>query len=424
MPDRRSLARPRVVIGVALTLLVVAMLLTPQVAEQRGALSSYSTAPGGARALHDAAARLGWTVERRTTPLAAPLDTTATYAMLDGPEAPTAGEVHALLDAVRAGAGLLVVVRPGDPLSDSLRFVRSPDGGAVVGRDSLFCPDSLNRRGLITWFDDAAYSWWFDSLPAAPARTFATALETRRLPAPRVVVTPDADDGEDDREDDRVVSTLDSVPRPASVGIPLGRGRVVAVADPDLLRNDVLRVCEWGAGVAALEALAWLDAGGPRRLVFSEFHHGYGVHGSPVRASVRALFATAPGRAALLLGAAGLVLLWAAGRRAIAPLAASRVERRSPLEHVGALARAYEQVGATRTVARRLVRGLRRRHAVGRRADDAAFLEGVARRRPALADDARRLLRALADDARPSRDDLRALGDAAARIDAHLTPAR
>lgn len=416
MADRRSLARPRVVLGVALALLALAMLLTPQAAEQRGALSSYSAAPGGARGLHDAAARLGWTAERRTTPLSGALDTTAVYAMLDGAEAPTAGEVHALLDAVRAGAGLIFVVRPGDPLTDSLGFVRSGEGTPIVRRDSVFCADSLNRRGLITWFDDDAYSWWLDTLPAAPARTFVTALETRRLPTPRVDPGPD--------EDDDVVSTLDTIPRPASAGMPLGRGRVVAVADADLLRNDVLRVCEWGAGVAALEALDWLAEGRARRLVFSEFHHGYGVHGDPVKASVRALFVTAPGRAALAVCAAGLVLLAAVGRRAIAPVAAPRVERRSPLEHVGALARAYEQVGATRTVARRLVRGLRRRHAVGRRTDDLAFLDGVALRRPALADEARRLQRALAEDARPDPDDLRAIGDAAARIDDHLTPAR
>ena len=403
-------------LGVAVALVALAMLLTPQVVEQRGALSSYSSAPGGARGLHDAAARLGWAVERRTTPFAGTLDTTAVYAMLDGAETPTAGEAHALLEAVRAGSGLLVVVRPGDPLTDSLRLVRSAEGGAIARRDSTFCADSLNRRGLITWFDDDAYSWWLDSLPAAPARTFVTAIETRRLPRPRVERGPG--------EDDDVVILLDSIARPASIGLPLGRGRVVAVADPDLLRNDVLRVCEWGAGVAAVAALDWLGADGGRRLVFSEFHHGYGVHGDPLRASARALVATPPGRAALLVAAAGLVLLAAVGRRAIAPVAAPRVERRSPLEHVGALARAYEQVGATRTVARRLVRGLRRRHAVGRRTDDLAFLDGVAVRRPTLADDARRLQRALADDARPSRDELRALGDAAARIDAHLTPAR
>lgn len=416
MAERRTLLRPRVVLGVAAVLVVLAMLLTPQATEQRGALSSYSSAPGGARGVHDAARRAGWTVERRTTPIAGALDTTAVYAMLDGAEAPTAGEVRVLLDAVRAGAGLLFVVRPGDPLTDSLGFARSREGAAIVRRDSVFCPDSLNRRGLITWLDDDAYSWWLDTIPGAAARTFVTALEQRRLRTPRIVRGPGADDD--------VVSTTDTIPRPASVGVPLGRGRVVAIADPDLLRNDVLRVCEWGAGVAALAALDWLADGRARRLVFSEFHHGHGVHGNPVKASVRALFVTAPGRAALAVGAAGLVLLAAVGRRAIAPVGVPRVERRSPLEHVGALARAYEQVGATRTVARRLVRGLRRRHAVGRRTDDLAFLDGVAQRRPAIAADARRLQGALADDARPDPDDLRALGDAAARIDDHLTPAR
>lgn len=416
MADARALTRPRVVLGVALVLVLLAVLLSPQVVEQRGALSSYSTAPGGARALHDAAERLGWRVARRTTPLAGPLDTAAVYAVLEGAEAPTAREVHALLEAVRAGAGLLFVVRPGDPLTDSLGFSRSATGVPVVRRDGRFCPDSLNGRGLITWFDDDAHSWWLDTIPSAPQRTFVTVRDTKlRTPPGRDRVRAPRDGS---------ASVLDSIPRAASAGFAFGAGRVVAVADADLLRNDVARVCEWGAGVAALRAVAWLGAGRGRPLVFSEFHHGYGVHGNPLKASARALVVTAPGRAALAVAAAGLVLLAAVGRRAIAPVGAARIERRSPLEHVGALARAYEQVGATRTVARRLVRGLRRRHAVGRRTDDAGFLDAVAARRPALATDARRLHAALADDARPSRDDLRALGDAAARLDAHLTPLR
>jgi hypothetical protein len=219
--------------------------------------------------------------------------------------------------------------------------------------------------------------------------------------------------------------------RPAVIGLPLGRGRVVAVADPDLLRNDVLRVCRWNAGVLAVRGLDWLGAAGGRRLVFDEYHHGYGAHADPLRATGRALVRTPAGRLALQVAAAGLVLLAAAGIRPVAPRTHRTVERRSPLEHVGALARAYEQVGATRLAARRLVRGLRRRHAVGSRravgghgsagADaDIDFLHRTAARRPALAEDARRLERAVADGV--PRDQLTALGEAAARIDQHLRP--
>ena len=199
------------------------------------------------------------------------------------------------------------------------------------------------------------------------------------------------------------------------------------MADPDVLRNDVLRVCRWNAGQLAVQALEWLGEGPGRRLVFDEYHHGYGTHADPLGASARALVVTPLGRLALQVAAAGLVLLAALGIRPVAPAARRPIERRSPLEHVGALARAYEQVGASRLAARRLVRGLRRRHGGWRGAGapsggdaDAEFLHQVAARRPAAADDARRLARAL--DAATPRDELPELGAAAARLEQLLRP--
>jgi hypothetical protein len=70
--------------------------------------------------------------------------------------------------------------------------------------------------------------------------------------------------------------------------------------------------------------------------------------------------------------AACALLLWAAGRRFGAPLPPPPLRRRSPLEHVEALAGAYRQAGARRTARRLLLAGLARR--LGRRVppDDAA----------------------------------------------------
>ena len=36
----------------------------------------------------------------------------------------------------------------------------------------------------------------------------------------------------------------------------------MVVADPDLLRNDVLRYCKWGVDVLTVRMLEWLRAGG------------------------------------------------------------------------------------------------------------------------------------------------------------------
>jgi hypothetical protein len=130
-----------------------------------------------------------------------------------------------------------------------------------------------------------------------------------------------------------------------------------------------------------------------------------------------ALTRTRPGRATLALAGAGLLLLIALGRRTIVPLPRPREARRSPLEHVDALATAWARVTGTRTVARQLVAGVRRRHGTARHAtlDDAAFVRAITARHPALRDEGERLVRALETPVAP--DDLPALRRTAARLD-------
>jgi hypothetical protein len=207
--------------------------------------------------------------------------------------------------------------------------------------------------------------------------------------------------------------------RPVAFGAQVGRGRVVAVADPFLLRNDVVRLCWSEAGVNAVRMLAWLDgARSHRLLVFDEFHHGYGRQPSVARSVRRALTEVPAGRALLQAMVAGLVLLAAVGARPVVPVAQRRIERRSPIEHVGALARAYEQARASRVAARRLVRGLRRRHGMGRSADDAAFLARVAARHPHTAPDVALINRALQQPVPPA--DFLRVGEAVVRVERAL----
>jgi hypothetical protein len=87
---------------------------------------------------------------------------------------------------------------------------------------------------------------------------------------------------------------------------------------------------------------------------------------------------------------------------------------------VGALARAYEQVGATRLAVRRLVHGLRRRHATGtaRALDDEAYLRSLVVRHPQLADDVNRTAAALHRNVPPA--DFLGVGQAIAHIDRTL----
>jgi hypothetical protein len=136
------------------------------------------------------------------------------------------------------------------------------------------------------------------------------------------------------------------------------------------------------------------------------------------------LAGTPSGHAVLQLCASGLLLLLAAAPRVLPPRVDRRVERRSPLEHVDALARAYLQVGATRTATLRLVRGLRRRvdrgMARGRAADrDESFLARVAETKPALAADVALLRNALSTSV--TQAEFREVGNAIGRIEAALT---
>ena len=150
---------------------------------------------------------------------------------------------------------------------------------------------------------------------------------------------------------------------PAVMGRRIGSGRVLLLGDPDFLRNSILRGGD--AAVLAVRLIEWVDPGHARPLVFDEYHHGYGNHADMVSTVMDALSGTAPGRALLMAAAAALVLLLALSVRPIAPVNVKVIERRSPLEHVGALSRVYERIGATRLAAHRLVRGLRRRHPLG-----------------------------------------------------------
>jgi hypothetical protein len=100
-----------------------------------------------------------------------------------------------------------------------------------------------------------------------------------------------------------------------------------------------------------------------------------------------------------------------------------RVERRDPLEQIDALAHAYEQVRATRTVTARLVHGLRSRVERGwsaaRARPDDDFLADVERQVPALAADVALVRRALVENV-PERS-LPELGAALQRIEHSLS---
>ncbi|MEX2283817.1 MAG: DUF4350 domain-containing protein [Gemmatimonadota bacterium] len=355
----------RLLIGLT-ALVVIALLFAPtsKSVDVPASLNSYSREPNGARGFYEILDRLGFDVKRWLKPMRQGLDSTATYFLLSPPIQLTTGEVQQLLKTVRGGATLMVQSGAGSRMADSLGVFSVLTYNAI--RDSTVAPsiDLDEARGRYVLRKRSGKDSTATYTPPPGARVFET-IRTRRGA------------------------------EPAIVGFALGKGRVLVYADPELFRNSRLR--EPNRGVRAVRLAEWVLEGNARRTIwFDEYHHGFGTHASLLRATRRALTETPSGRAFLQVSLAGLLLLFAIGVRPIKPQPLARIERRSPLEHVGALARAYEAVKATQLGTRLLVRGLgRRQGALRGRFDEAEFLKAIRDRKPEAADDVERVLRSL-----------------------------
>jgi hypothetical protein len=400
--------RPAVVLSVIGAVVVFVAIRTPEpsqtgrIGDDR--LSSHLSGSQGAQLLFDLAGKLGWhAVARDSFPVPTNAPGTTIHAVLAPPLRPTRAQAHLYLEAVRQGDALLLALDDRNPLSDSLGVRHTPGGGGVlsiVARDSASCREHDGTPTL--WPDGQAHLYGIHFVDGQPASrvVFATVM------APRGEGTVDA-----------------------AFGFELGRGRVVVVSDPDLLRNDVLRRCQWGADVAAVRMLEWLRDGGPiprTTLAFDEYHQGYGPKHSTTAAVGSFLTRHPVGRTILALAIGALVLLVALAPRALSPVQRLIVERRDPLEQVDALAHAYEQVGATRTAVARLLHGMRTRversGSLSRARSDEAFLESVVAMDRERAPDAALVGRALRESA--AAGDLSTIGAALRRIEHTFTTAR
>jgi hypothetical protein len=320
--------------------------------------------------------------------------------MLNTPIDPSAHEVHALLEAVRRGANAIVVPERGSTIADSIGVQTSsktfislrPTSDTLLGSSDPV--DTLREAfGVLS---ARSYHQFLEGTPATDSDTVGTwppsAKTLLYVRAKRV--------------------------HPEISVLPFGHGRVVAIADPTFLRNDVLR--KTAGAVLAVRILESIDPSRHSPIIFDEYHQGYGEMPSQMDVIREALLETAWGRAVLQIGVAGLLYLLVIGVRPIAPVSRARYERRSPLEHVGALSRAYEAIGATRLAVQRLVRGVRRRHPLGTTAQlsDEAYLALLRVRLPALSGDIDTLTKALAN--KPSAEQLVSAGAAIDHIERNL----
>ena len=387
----RPLSAVKLLVGLAVLAVVVAILTPEPPGNASGGRSSYSTGPAGARMSYELAQRLGWHAERRLTTLDS-LPPSGGVQVVLAPDGALGGhEVHRLLEHVRAGGGLVFSLDGGDEIADSLGLDMGRHGAVLGGTSDPECPppQTITARALLIIPPEVNDVVW-QKRPLARETTLALV-----------------------RDRDRSAVA-------AAIGFPLGAGKVAVMSNSAFFSNEAVRNCPWKADLAVVGMLDYARSrrGESARLVFDEFHHGFGVHGGTLNAAVTYLEHTPSGHFMIQALIAGLLLVIAKAPRPLPPRERGVVSRRSPLEHADALGRAYADVGATRTATSRLVGGVRRRLArwipTGAATDD-AFLDAVARRVPDRTADVAIIRQALAKPL-PSRE-LASVGNALNRVE-------
>jgi hypothetical protein len=297
--------------------------------------STFLAGPGGARGFADGLARLGVRVESYRRP-------TAT------------------LDSATPPRTLTAFVGP-------TRYLDAREGSLVagLGRDLLLAgPGAASAIRCLGW---DLRPRGRDSLAVKPPRD----AEPRAFPAVEAVLrerTSAVAVDSSGAEDGAPVSCTAPAARTVDTLLRTTSGRVVAlravfedgrtvtlVSDDVLFSNRALR--DTGAGPFALGLVV------PRydRVIVDEYHHGYDASRSLGGAALAWTLRSPWGWAILQLAAVGVLGLLAAGVRFGPIRAGIERRRRSPLEHVRALATALAAAKGHDVAVGLIVQGLRRR---------------------------------------------------------------
>ena len=314
-----------------------------------GTPSAFLPGPDGAKAVYEVLQHLGRPVERRRTPL---YDLTrvrrppALLVVIDPPDDLTAAELEQVVRYVRAGGEVLA----------------AGDGGGIT-----HCTG---------WDAHPAFLKAYAG-DSQPVQQPVSALE---LPPVTAVLRPLdsllAVQGHDSRR--RVRRNLDRESGCGGLAVPTedtllrtehgkpvilrlrypGGGLVTLAADPGYFRNRAWRTTDVPPFMVPLLTPG---TGGRGRVTWDEYHQGFGRGGSLEGAVLDWLARTPAGWALLQLGAVGLVALAVAAIRFGPARSVIDRRRRSPLEHVEALAVSLQGAGGVDTAVALLVAGLRRR---------------------------------------------------------------
>lgn len=348
--------------------------------------SSLRTSPDGVAALSRAVERLGTPAAIRTTPFVDADALRGTLVTLEPGAPPSPREVGAALAWVRQGGTLLYAPRPG--------------GGREAEAQPLLL-DSLGLAARPTRDGDGpTLSSGAADDPPAPQWAPHPLTEDLSPPKPvdRTIVRDSAAQAAGDRPAVRIDTLLASSGEEDGLGfaaavVSVGRGRIVLFASAAPLSNANVGADPLGH-LAIRAAVAYTPA--PDTVFFDEFHHGVHGLGSPLGAAYDFALRTPAGRAVLHGTLALVAALAFAGVRLGAPRDPRPEERRSPLEHVAALASLYEQAGARSTAALLLTARLARVHGLPapRSAAEADELFAAVERKPGNQDALDRVRRA------------------------------
>ncbi len=317
--------------------------------------STLLAGPNGARGFAEALEALGVPVERRRRAfygLAADtvaVDPSAWLAVLSldpqpvmpargpggmfGSRAPSVEELRELMRYVERGGALFLAGRTGIEGCLGVRVTRVARGdGGVLQTAPSVRPDAL-----------LAARYVFAPLDPQESEDSTGFREDASCDPPEPV------------SDATLLETAEGAPVMRRLAFRNG-GRVLLIADSRYLANQLLKETD-----AGLLALPWLLSERPSRVTFDEYHHGFGRRRSILLAAWGWLRSAPAGWVILQLGLAGLVAVAVGAARFGPALRVVERRRRSPLEHLDALAVGLERAEGRDAAVELIAAGLRRR---------------------------------------------------------------
>jgi hypothetical protein len=369
-PNHKSEYRILLVLALITGLVLLAMVWSGMVREDRsgmpGLRTTRSTNIDGLLACYELFERLGLPVERSHRMLLSGQIEDAGVIFLIDPRIPmNPGEIVDLAAWVERG-GVLVVSRDMNLLRDL-----DPTAADLVYESRSSTTDSTSPRTLPLSRDVA-------SAPLDANDIFALKLPDERTP--RKAVEPLFED----RYGVRIAEHR------------MGRGRLILLSNSSFLDNEHLGVSDNSVLAVNLASYA-LSRATARKILFDEYHFGFGDGNQGFRLLAGLLLTTSAGWAVLTLTAAGVLFLLYKGRQ-FGPrrdLAGQR-RRRSKMEYVYAVGATYRSAGAHRLTLKLIYSWFRQR-ATGRTgltstAANKLLAQELARRGRSSADEIQRTL--------------------------------